>query len=96
MSFLENVTIGQVLLAMLFVTTAIQTYTNLKGTWRKWLHSEMDEVKDSINKVHHEVTPNGGKSVADAVNRIEKTVARVDKKQNVLAARVKKLENPSV
>lgn len=77
-SVLENITIGQVLLGLVLLTTFIQTVTTLRGTWRKWLrhevqqvHDNVEQVKKSVRNVEYEVKPNGGNSLADKVNRIE-------------------------
>lgn len=53
---------------------------------------ELKKVKEATKTVEHEVTPNSGQSLRDQVDRLNKTVDKMDDKMDKQAERLVRVE----
>lgn len=75
-----------------WVTTWEQFMEDWAGTEERPGRSAVPGVMERLNNIDGELKKNGGKSVKDTVNRIEKRLVEGDKKIDELYSRVEHLE----
>jgi hypothetical protein len=75
-----------------WVNTWEQFMEDWSGTEARPGRSAVPGVMERLNKIDGELTKNGGKSVKDTVNRIEKRLMDGDKRFDDLTSRVEAVE----
>lgn len=85
---MESVTIGQVVVGIILLSSLVQALVVLRGSWRKWLQHEIRSMRESVEAVQHEMKPNSGKSLVDKVNRIETALRGLNRRLDAIESKV--------
>lgn len=75
-----------------WITTWEQFMEDWAGTPERIGRSAVPGVMERLNNIDGELKKNGGKSVKDTVNRIEKRIVEGDKKFDELYSRIEQVE----